>query len=129
MNGVCPDCGLLYCPEGSIWKKGVHCARAWLFGGEIKLGNGNSHLDCATAAIARLRTELAATELRLQTRIDQGNADYNERSAQLQAASACVESADAMRSWYRKQMDPDGPEVDYDTKRAAFERIKAGGEP
>jgi hypothetical protein len=62
-------------------------------------------------------------------------AEYRERFEEnqkaLAAARKCIEAADEMRSWYRKQMDPDGPEVDYDAARAELARVMgtdAGGE-
>lgn len=46
--------------------------------------------------------------------------------AQLAAARRVIEAADEMRSSYRKQMGPDGPEVCYDDARAEFDKVEGG---
>lgn len=47
-----------------------------------------------------------------------------QQNTELRAAlKALLDTADAMRSWYDKQMGPDGPEVDYDAASAAAEAL------
>ncbi len=45
---------------------------------------------------------------------------------ELDALLDCVKHADDVRSWYNKQMGPEGPEVQYDEAR---ERLRRAGKP
>ncbi len=44
--------------------------------------------------------------------------------AELAAALLVIEAAQEVRSWYDKQMGPDGPEDDFDAALADFNRLR-----
>jgi hypothetical protein len=86
-----------------------------------------SELDAALAAAQLENEALRREELEPLSR---AFADLNDGLVEIEkerdALLRVVEAADKMRSWYDKQMGPDGYEVEFDQARAALDTLRSG---